>query len=136
VITASREATEIASHVLDKLDAAWNLGDGEAFAAEFTEDADLINIFGEFYHGRPDVTTRMQLIFDTIFKGSRHAQRDLEIAYFLSPDTVLAVSAARVEVPAGPLAPQARNRQTFILRQIADAWRVAHWHNTSIRESR
>jgi uncharacterized protein (TIGR02246 family) len=40
------DATQTAVELLERLDAAWNAADGKAFAAEFTPDADVINIFG------------------------------------------------------------------------------------------
>jgi uncharacterized protein (TIGR02246 family) len=128
------DARQIASQVLGRLDAAWNAADGKAFAAEFTADADLINLFGGYFHGRPDVATRMQSIFDTIFTGSRHRQRTLEIAYLVSDDALLVVSSASVDVPHGPMAPEMPSRQTFLLRPEDGVWRIAHWHNTLIRE--
>jgi uncharacterized protein (TIGR02246 family) len=129
----SEQARLAATQVLDRLDAAWSAGDGAAFAAAFTFDTDVVNIFGARFHGREDLTKRMQSIFGTIFKGSAHRSRTLEIVRYLSTDTILAVSSAHVEVPSGPLAPEIRNRQTFILTQEDGEWRVRHWHNTPIR---
>ena len=125
-------AGPIADPILDRLDAAWDAADGTRFAAEFTDDADVINIFGEAYKGRADLARRMQLIFDGLFKGSRHAGRELEMARYLSPDTILIVSSSRVAVPSGPLSPETHNRQTFILVRDGDTWRIRHWHNTTI----
>jgi uncharacterized protein (TIGR02246 family) len=128
------DARQIASQVLGRLDAAWNAADGRAFAAEFAADADLINLFGGYYHGRPDIGTRMQSIFDTIFKGSRHRERILELSHFISDDALLVVSSAHVDVPAGPMAPELHSRQTFLLRPEDGVWRIAHWHNTLIKQ--
>jgi uncharacterized protein (TIGR02246 family) len=123
---------EIATTVLDRLNAAWNAADGVRFAAEFTEDADVINISGEPYRGRSDLARRMQLIFDGIFKGSRHVGREVEVARYLAPDTILVVSTAIIAVPTGPMSPETRNRQTLILVEHDGNWRIRHWHNTTI----
>lgn len=125
-------ARQIAEPLMDRLDAAWSDGDGARFAAEFTADADVINIFGEHYRGGPELVRRMQFIFDGIFKGSRHVARTLEIARHLDGDTVLVVTSSVVAVPAGPMAPETRNRQTFLLVRDGEAWRIRHWHNTTI----
>jgi len=131
---AQGQAAIIASDVLKRLDAAWNQADGAKFAAEFSEDADVINIFGTHIRTRAEMAKRMQSIFNTIFKGSTHRARNLEIARYLAPDTIIVLSSTRVEVPTGPLAPEERNRQTFILVENGDAWQIRHWHNTSIRQ--
>ena len=126
-------AVDAASPVLDRLNAAWDAGDGAAFAAQFTADADVINIFGEHFRGGPDLVRRMQFIFDGIFKGSRHVERNLEIARRLDEGTILVVTSSLIAVPQGPLAPETRNRQTFILMRAGAEWRIRHWHNTTIR---
>lgn len=126
------EDAVIALAVLDRLNAAWNAGDGQAFAEMFTADADVINIFGQAYKGSADLKVRMQAIFDSIFKGSRHVARHLEIARRLDESSILVVSSTRIIVPAGPMSPETRNRQTLILVREGDGWRIRHWHNTTI----
>jgi len=127
-------AAVVASEVLHRLDSAWNAADSARFAAEFADDADLINIFGAHFSGRAEIDKRIQSIFDTIYKGSTHRSRRLEMARYLSPDTILALSSNEIAVPAGPLAPVSKNRQTFILTKSGDTWRIRHWHNTAIRD--
>lgn len=124
----------VTTAVLARLDAAWNAADGAAFAAEFTLDADIINIFGVHFQGRADIAKRMQLIFDTIFKGSTHRERTLEMTRTLSQGLILAVSSATVDVPSGPQAPRMVNRQTFVLVEDAGRWRIRHWHNTLVQQ--
>jgi hypothetical protein len=52
MISQKQDPQQIASQILDRLDAAWTAGDGAAFAAEFTDDADVVNIFGAFPRSR------------------------------------------------------------------------------------
>ncbi len=132
-VSVEADATAIATPVLDRLNAAWDAGDGAGFAAQFTADADVINIFGEHFRGGPDLVRRMQFIFDGIFKGSRHVERNLEIARHLDEATILVVTSSLIAVPQGPLAPETRNRQTFVLVRGGADWRIRHWHNTTIR---
>src|SRR5262245_40544104 len=79
---ASVDAAVVAADVLRRLDDAWNAADGARFAAEFSEDADLINIFGAHYSGRAEIAKRIKSIFETIFKGSTHRSRKLEMARY------------------------------------------------------
>ena len=126
------DASRIAAAVLARLDQAWNAADGEAFAAEFTTTADVVNLFGTHIRGRAATAERMQHIFQTIFKGSRHGRRELEQARFVAETVVLAISSATVEVPQGPLAPAVQSRQSFILVEEGGAWRITAWHNTRL----
>jgi uncharacterized protein (TIGR02246 family) len=134
VPAAPVEAAVVASDVLHRLDSAWNAADAAKFAAEFGDEADLINIFGAHFNGRAEIEQRIQSIFDTIYKGSTHRSRTLEMAHYLSPDTILALSSNEIAVPAGPLAPVSKNRQTFILTKSSGTWQIRHWHNTAIRD--
>lgn len=134
VAAAPVDAAVVASEILHRLDRAWNAADSAKFAAEFSDDANLINIFGAHISGRADIEKRIQTIFSTIFQGSTHRSRKLEMAHYLSPDTIIALSSAEIAVPAGPLAPETKNRQTFILVKNGDSWRINHWHNTTIRD--
>lgn len=126
------DALQIASNILARLDRAWNAADGPMFAAEFTEAADVVNLFGAHIHGRAAVAERTQFIFGTIFKGSEHRHRQLELARFLADGVVLAISSAIVGVPGGPLEPELHTRQTCILLQEHNVWRICAWQNTRI----
>ncbi|MEO7273195.1 MAG: SgcJ/EcaC family oxidoreductase, partial [Vicinamibacterales bacterium] len=48
--------TDADRHSIDslvaRLEAAWNAGDGEAFAAPFAPDADFVNVRAEHHQGR------------------------------------------------------------------------------------
>jgi len=126
-------AARIVSPILERLDSAWNASDGPRFAAEFIEDADVINVSGDHIHSRRDIGTQMQFILNSVFKGSVHRSRTLELARFLSDSLILVVSSSVIDVPAGPIAPRANSRQTFILIAKGRAWLIQHWHNTPIR---
>lgn len=134
VSAAPVEAAVVASEILQRLDSAWNAADSGKFAAEFSDDADLINIFGMHISGRAEIQKRIRSIFDTIYKGSAHRSRKLEKARYLSLDTILALSSNEITVPDGPLAPVSKNRQTFVLTKNGDTWQIRHWHNTAIRD--
>ena len=132
--TRDGESREVAKAVLDRLDEAWNKGDGVAFAGQFTRDAELVNIFGGQYAGRDEITKRMQAIFSTMFKGSVLRSRTIESVTRLGDGVIVSVSSAVVDVPSGPQAPRMNNRQTAIMVREDGQWRIRHWHNTLIRD--
>ena len=49
----------------------WNKGSGEAFAAPFAEDGDLVGMDGTHLKGRQEIISFNQQLFDTYVKGSR-----------------------------------------------------------------
>jgi len=74
---------------------AWNAGDGAAFAAPFTDDADFVAWEGTHLKGRQELAVFTQQIFDTVVKGSR-LEGEVKFVRFLSP--VLAVMHSVVRV--------------------------------------
>ncbi len=50
---------------------AWNKGDGDAYAAVFAEDGDLIGFDGTHCKGRQEVAPFHQRLFETHLKGTR-----------------------------------------------------------------
>lgn len=49
---------------------AWNRHDMKAYAAQFTEDADFVNVVGMHFRGRPQIEAVHVDLHRTIFKSS------------------------------------------------------------------
>ena len=70
--STSRSADEAAIRALyQQLMDGWNKGSGEAFAAPFAEDGDLVGMDGTHLKGRQEIISFTQQLFDTYVKGSR-----------------------------------------------------------------
>ena len=70
--STSRSADEAAIRALyQQLIDGWNKGSGEAFAAPFAEDGDLVGMDGTHLKGRQEIISFNQQLFDTYVKGSR-----------------------------------------------------------------
>lgn len=59
-----------AHEIMTKLQAAWSVGDGEAFASAFTHDADFVNIVGDVVRGKAHIAAHHDEIFASVYKGS------------------------------------------------------------------
>jgi uncharacterized protein (TIGR02246 family) len=108
---------------------AWNAGDGTAFARCFTTDADFVNIFALHFVGREAVAKQHQLIFDSIYRGSRNAFTIVK-ARALADAVLLAHVAADLRVPDGPLAGEVRTLASAVFVRDAAGWLIASFHNT------
>ena len=73
---------------------AWNVGDGAAFAAPFTDDADFVVFEGTHLKGRQQIASFTQQIFDTVVKGSR-LEGEVKFVRLLSPVLAVMHSAVR-----------------------------------------
>ncbi|MFI6870763.1 SgcJ/EcaC family oxidoreductase [Nocardia sp. NPDC050406] len=115
--------------VFDRLNRAWADADADAFAAEFTDDADYVTWFGTYYRGRSDIATVHRPVFEKWQKGTR-LDGEVVSVRFPTPDVALVHGLGAVVKPQRRRT--ARNTKVNLLvmvRQGAD-WRIAAFHNT------
>lgn len=118
--------------------AAWNANDSATYAAEYTEDADFINIRGQLFTGKPAIQQQHAMIFAGPFKAST-------ISIVLRKFTLISDKAALVDtdqtvtnfkgMPPGIVATAAGTLVThfkYLAVQQADgSWKFAAGQNTS-----
>ncbi|MFC3451705.1 SgcJ/EcaC family oxidoreductase [Amycolatopsis speibonae] len=107
------------------LERAWNAGDGEAWAANFAEDVDFVDVVGRIQRGRATIARESQKIFDTIYRGSTLRIRQVS-SRPLGGGFDLVHTETVMSIPAGPLAGEQRAVQTMLVQDE----RVVAFHNT------
>ncbi|GAA3997933.1 SgcJ/EcaC family oxidoreductase [Sphingomonas humi] len=115
------------------LEAAWNAGDGAAFAANFAEDADFVNVLGHHARGRAEIAVGHQGIFEGVYKGSRN-RLQVEDLRSLGGSLSLMHVAAALEVPEGPMAGTHRALMSVVVDDAGTAPRIVALHNTFVRD--
>ena len=127
--------------LIDRQTAAWNRGDGEQWAACFSDDASFVNIIGMLLAGREEIGARHAEILRTVFRGSvskvhltelRPCGRDLMIArmdHAVSGQQMLPPGIRPTE-PDGTL----RTRMLYLFARLPDGngWQVVAAQNTAI----
>ena len=124
--TADRTAIEA---LVAALEAAWNSGDGDAFAAPFALDADFVNVRAEHHQGRADIAAGHAAILRTIYAGSTN-HYTIKTARLIHPDIALVHVHAVLDVASGPLAGRNRALFSMVLARVAEEWQIASFHNT------
>jgi uncharacterized protein (TIGR02246 family) len=111
---------------------AWGRGDGPAYGALFTEDADYVAFDGSNRRGSQAIASEHQQLFDTWLKGTRLVGQ-VDAVRFLGPDVAL------VHATGGTIFPGQRDErgrrpsiQTLVAVKRGDAWRFTAFHNTRI----
>ena len=123
------DAVETAAAILDRLETAWNVGDGEAFAAPYAADATFVNIRGEHHRGRDAVAGGHAAIFATIYADSTNRMEILD-ARFVADDVIVMTSRNTLDAPSGPLAGVHAAVSTSVLVRVGATWQIAVTHNT------
>jgi uncharacterized protein (TIGR02246 family) len=132
--TTNRVADEVAVRDLYReLMDSWNRGSGEAFAAVFTEDGDLVAFDGTHFEGRTQIAPFHQELFDKWMKGTRLVGRVKDVR-FLSPDVALmhAVGSTIMRGKSVP-SPERDSIQTLVATRQNGEWRLAAFQNTRLR---
>jgi uncharacterized protein (TIGR02246 family) len=112
---------------------AWNTSSGEADAAQFAEDGDLIGFDGTHFKGRQENAPFHQRLFDTYLKGTLLVGQVTSVR-FLSPDVALmhAVGGTVMCGKSAP-APERDSIQTLVATKCGGEWRFAAFHKTRVR---
>jgi uncharacterized protein (TIGR02246 family) len=130
---ANDSADEAAVRALyQQLMDGWNQGSGDAFAAVFTEDGDLIGFDGTHFKGRQEIAPFHQRLFDKWLKGSRLVGEVKDVR-FLSPDVALmhAVGGTVLRGKSEPV-PERDSIQTLVTTRQDGEWRLAAFQNTRL----
>jgi len=129
--TTTTDATALSASVLSRLEAAWNAADGQAFGAEFSDDADFVDVRGDHHTGRMAIAMGHQGIFSSIYKGS-HNEYTLIRAKNLAPTVIYAVASGTMENPAGPMEGTHHTTFSMLLVEEESGWKLAAFHNTLV----
>ena len=135
--TVNHAADEVAVRDLYReLMDGWNRGSGEAFAAVFAEDGDLVAFDGTHFEGREEIAPFHQELFDKWMKGTRLVGRVKDVR-FLSPDVALmhAVGSTIMRGKTSP-SPERDSIQTLVATRQNGQWRLAAFQNTRLRVMR
>ena len=115
--------------VLARVYQAWEAGDAEAFVADYTEDASVIQP-GVHEKDREEIRTNMAAAFAGPLSGSRVAARPVDVR-FLTGDTAIVVSEDGIIFPGqDAVASGGLVRATWVLVRRDGGWRIASYHNS------
>jgi len=119
--------------------AAWNAGDGQAYARRLAPDASFTNLFGMVMYGAPAFAKRHAEILATFYKGTtkHHSIRRIR---FITPDVAIVDIDNEVRgvksMPAGIAVPadgvvKTQLMQVFVRRD--GRWVVEAYHNVDVK---
>jgi len=131
-VTTGRQEEEI-YRVIHGLTQAWNAGDSLDFAGHFAEDGDLVNIHGMRLHGRAAIAGLYDMLFRSVFRGSR-LETELSGSRRLADDAVLLHVRVRIEIPAGAMPGVHSAVASGVLKREDARWCVASLHITLVTE--
>jgi uncharacterized protein (TIGR02246 family) len=111
--------------------AAWNSGDGDAFAAPFTDTADFVAFEGTHLRGRDEIAAFHRQIFATVVKGT-HLEGGVRFVRLLTADRAVIHSWVRyTNLPGGDSQTPGRDSmQLFVVTKRDGRWLVEAMQNS------
>ncbi len=113
---------------------AWNTHDLKAYGDLLTEDVQWINVVGMHWRGHKTVLDAHIAFHETIFKNHKIKTDTVEIRSLGSGIALAVVTTTNDEftTPDGSVVPNRQNRQTYVLRESSDGWKIMHCHNIPV----
>lgn len=106
-------------------------------AAEFTPDADFVNVYGMWRKGAAEIEARQGERMKTVLKEAKMTLLDLRIR-FIRPDVAIAHQTHEMSgmlSPDGQKMPPHRERSIRVLVKEQGKWLTTAFHNTIVREA-
>ena len=124
-----------AGEIVARLEAAWDAGDGAAFAAPFAPDAHFVTVQGMRVQGRAAIAAGHADIFASIYAGSTNAMELLHTEA-VAPGARVVQTRNTLSVPVGPFAGVRQAIGTLVLRAVGTGWEIVSAQNTLVEEAR
>lgn len=112
---------------------AWTAGDAEAYGHCFTEDCDYVSYDGSRARGRREMVENHDRLFRGVLSGSALVG-EVESVRPVGEGLAVVHATGSVLMPWRSSLPRRRlSRQTLVVVETADGWRVAALHNGRVR---
>lgn len=108
----------------------WNAASGDAFAAPFEEEGDLVGFDGTHFKGRQEIALFHQHLFDMFLKGSRLVGKVRSVRFLTSDVAVMHTVGGTVMAGQSDLEPERNSVQTLVAVRHNGKWSLAAFQNT------
>jgi uncharacterized protein (TIGR02246 family) len=110
--------------LIDRLTAAFNTKDADAFAALFVEDAEFVNILGQRMRRRDGIAAGHEMVFAKLLAGSRLSVTGIDVMALGDDVAMMHATWSRERLPdATPTTlPPGTGIFTFVARRTDDDW--------------
>lgn len=118
--------------LFEKLKLAWNKGDGEAYGACFTEEADYVTFQGVHLQGRKAIAKTHQELWNSVLRGST-LEGELKKVLFVTPELAIFHGLGVVKLRWQKIPPQKRDSiNTNVAVKRNGEWKIAAFQNSRI----
>jgi uncharacterized protein (TIGR02246 family) len=109
----------------------WNAGNGDAYAAAYTDDSDFIGFDGTYMKGRQEIASFHQMLFDKFLRGSRLIGKIKSIRFVTMDVAIMIAVGGTVMAGQWDIEPERNSIHTIVAVK-----RDNNWYFTAFQNSR
>jgi uncharacterized protein (TIGR02246 family) len=109
----------------------WNAGNGNAFAAPYTDDSDFIGFDGTYMKGRQEIASFHQMLFDKFLRGSRLIGKIRSMRFVTMDIAIMIAVGGTVMAGQSDVEPERNSIHTIVAVKYDN-----HWYFTAFQNSR
>jgi uncharacterized protein (TIGR02246 family) len=112
---------------------AWNRHDAAAYANLFSDDGDVVNVFGWYWKSPGETKSKLDDAFAFVFRDSTLTITDVQIRFLHPTIAVVHVwwTLDGAKTPPGAPAPPRHGVQLQVLTKQSGRWQIASFQNTN-----
>jgi uncharacterized protein (TIGR02246 family) len=108
----------------------WNAGNGDAFAAPYTDVCDYIGFDGTYLKGREEIASLHQMLFDKFVKGSRLVGKIRSIRFLTSDIAIVVAVGGTVMAGQSDIDPERNSIHMLVAIKQNANWRFTAFQNS------
>ena len=109
----------------------WNAGNGDDFAAPYTDDSDFIGFDGTYMKGRQEIASFHQMLFDKFLRGSRLIGKIRSMRFVTVDIAIMIAVGGTVMAGQSDIEPERNSIHTIVAVKYDN-----HWYFTAFQNSR
>src|SRR5919108_5820281 len=108
----------------------WNAGNGDAFAAPYTDDSDYIGFDGTYMKGRQEIASFHQMLFDKFLGGSRLIGKIRSIRFVTVDVAIMIAVGGTVMAGQSDIEPERNSIHTLVSVKRDRRWQFTAFQNS------
>ena len=108
----------------------WNSGNGNAFAAPYTDVSDYIGFDGTYLKGREEIASLHQMLFDKFVKGSRLVGKIRSIRFLTRDIAIVVAVGGTVMAGQSDIDPERNSIHMLVAIKQNDKWHFTAFQNS------
>src|SRR5919199_189231 len=111
----------------------WNAGNGDDFAAPYSDDSDFVGFDGTYMKGRLEIASFHQMLFDKFLRGSRLIGKIRSIRFVTDNVAIMIAVGGTVMAGQSDIEPERNSIHTIVAIKLDSNWCFTAFQNSRVQ---